>query len=135
MLWTVPIDTQKKYHSAAHTNVLNCSSVVFFFAPKHSNQGLKECFWYASMIQTCLIGNKMSVTEHFCLRDNPAFPCSLVYCWLCSCFPSRSGAPDDGRPRYGLCSFSTLLSVLFFCCFQTIIAKYGKMLANYLAAN
>lgn len=77
-------------------------------APKHSNQGLKECFLICLL---CVIGNKMSVTEHFCHRDNPAFPCSLVYCWLCSCFPSRSGAPDDGRPRYGLCSFSTLLSV------------------------
>lgn len=53
----------------------------------------------------------MSDTEDSCHRDNPAFPCSLVYCWLCSCFPSRSGAPDDGRPRYGLCSSSTLFSV------------------------
>lgn len=63
--------------------------------------------WYRPVSQE----NTMSVTEHFCHCDNPAFPCSRVDCWLCSCFPSRSGAPDDGRPRYGLCSFSTLLSV------------------------
>lgn len=34
-----------------------------------------------------------------------SFPQSLVLCWLCSCFPLRSGTLDDGRPRYELCSF------------------------------
>lgn len=38
-------------------------------------------------------------------RCRTAFPWSLVLCWLCSCFPLRSGTPDDGRPRYELCSF------------------------------
>lgn len=91
-------------------------------------RGWKNAFWFASVIQTCLIGNKMSVTEHFCHRDNPDFPCSLVYCWLCSCFPSRSGAPDDGRPRYGLCSFSTLLSV--FSCSVAALNHHCKGWAN-----
>lgn len=40
-----------------------------------------------------------------------SFPWSLVLCWLCSCFPLRSGTPDDGRPRYGLCSFSCHSSI------------------------
>lgn len=100
------------------------------FAPKHSNRGLNECVGLASVVQTCLIGSQMSVTDHFCHRDNPASPCSLVYCWLCSCFPSRSGAPDDGRPRYGLCSFSTPLSVFscFVAAFKPSLQRMGKCL-------
>lgn len=93
-------------------------------------RGWKNAFWFASVVQTCLIGNKMSVTEHFLSCDNPAFPCSLVYCWLCSCFPSRSGAPDDGRPRYGLCSFSTLLPVCpcFVAAFTPSLPRMGTCL-------
>lgn len=95
-------------------------------------RGWKNAFWFASVIQTCLVGNKMSVTEHFCHPDNLASPCSLVYCWLCSCFPSRSGAPDDGRPRYGLCSFSTLLSVssCFVAAFTPPLQRMGKCLQS-----
>lgn len=107
---------------------LNCSSITL--PQSIPTRSWKNAFWFASVIQTCLIGNKMSVTEHFCHCDNPAFPCSLVYCWLCSCFPSRSGAPDDGRPRYGLCSFSTLLSV-FSCsvaAFKPSLQRMGKCL-------
>lgn len=106
---------------------LNCSSINL--CPKAFQPGVERTFWFASVIQTHLIGN-LSVTEHFCHCDSPAFPCSLVYCWLCSCFPSRSGAPDDGRPRYGLCSFSTLLSV-FSCslaAFKPLLQRMGKCL-------
>lgn len=37
------------------------------------------------------------------------FPWSRSLCWLCSCLPLRSCAPDDGRPRYG---FNFLLTFL-----------------------
>ncbi len=37
------------------------------------------------------------------------FPWSRSLCWLCSCLPLRSCAPDDGRPRYG---FHFLLTFL-----------------------
>lgn len=99
----------EEMHRAAHASVQTI--VLWLFAPKHSNQGLKECFLIC-FCDTDMSHRKQDVCHGtFCHRDSPAFPCSLVDCWLCSCFPSRSGAPDDGRPRYGLCSFSTLLSV------------------------
>lgn len=99
---------KKKNTQWNSTQCLNCSSVTR--SPKHSNQWLKNALWFLSVIQTSY-RKQMPVTKHFCQCDNTTFPCSLVHCWLCSCFPSRSGAPDDGRPRYGLCSFSTLLSL------------------------
>ena len=40
-----------------------------------------------------------------CVSVSHSFPWSLVLFWLCSCFPLRSGTPDDGRPRYELYSF------------------------------
>lgn len=128
MLLNIPTALWKKY-TVQHMQVFK---LQFYNSLPLSipTRSWKNAFWFASVIQTCLIGNKMSVTEHFCHCDNPAFPCSLVYCWLCSCFPSRSGAPDDGRPRYGLCSFSTLLPV-FSCsvaAFKPSLQRMGKCL-------
>lgn len=37
-------------------------------------------------------------------------PHDPLLCWLCSCLPSRSGTPDDWRPRYGLLLLHFLLS-------------------------
>lgn len=48
-------------------------------------------------------------TMPVCQCDKKSFPWSRSLCWLCSCLPLRSCAPDDGRPRYG---FNFLLTFL-----------------------
>lgn len=44
----------------------------------------------------------LNSAQDACVLVSHSFPQSLVLCWLCSCFPLRSGTPDDGRPRYEL---------------------------------
>lgn len=51
--------------------------------------------------------NRMPFGKYLSLTRDP-----LSLCWLCSCFPLRSGALDDGRPRYGSGSFSTLAAII-----------------------
>lgn len=61
-----------------------------------------------------------SNTDIYCVNDacmlmSHTFLQSLVLFWLCSCFPSRSGTLDDGRPRYDLCSFFPPFLYCSFC--------------------
>ena len=107
---------------------LNCSSVSL--CPKAFQPGVER------MLVICLCDPDTSHRKQdvchwtFLSLWQPASLCSLVYCWLCSCFPSRSGAPDDGRPRYGLCSFSTLLPV-FSCSLSTLLPVFSCSLAAF----
>lgn len=112
---------------------------------KHSNQWLENAVLIFHCNGKHLTGNRCLLQKTFfgghC--DNTTFPCTLIHCWLCSCFPLRSGALDDGRPRYGFCSFSTLLSlflyfILVYFLFSSVAASKsikandGQMLASFL---
>lgn len=66
-----------------------------------------------------------------CMSVSHSFPWSLVLFWLCSCFPLRSGTPDDGRPRYELHSFFPVippLSLLLPLCSTMCVSNSCAML-------
>lgn len=73
-----------------------------------------------------------------CVSVSHSFPWSLVLCWLCSCFPLRSGTPDDGRPRYELCSFFQRfphLSLLLPLCSEVCVRACNSYLTSRLEAS
>ncbi len=111
------------------------SEVIFFFFSnldlslfrvwpiKHCNRWVEEMLFECTFMPTLSLTSwpqPLSPTPpHIAgiLRSDDArvsmwqntFPWSRSLCWLCSCLPLRSCAPDDGRPRYG---FHFLLTFL-----------------------
>lgn len=104
---------QCKYVYLKHLKFVQCY-LGHIFILLILSQSIATCGWkmlfYFPVMKTSK-QKQMSVTKHFCHCDD-TFPHALVLFWLCSYFPSRSGTPDDGRPRYGFHSFFPLCFLL-----------------------